>query len=112
MSTPTDEFAFIRGIRAAVRMLDPMGDDDAYYLQSTGRGGAPQDNAVLTALDAVLAGGSREELAGFCAVLTEIAALAEAAGDQTRLFSSYAARRQRLALKRASRQALRKGDAA
>jgi hypothetical protein len=100
---PAPEASFIRGIRACVEMLESTSDADEFWVQSTFRG-APQNNAVRRALDRVLERGDSRELEGFCAVLTEICAIADNSGDYTRIFTKYADRRERVLRRRYRRR--------
>lgn len=101
---PDQAAAFIRGIRSCVDMLESTSDADEFWVQSTHRGGAPQNNVVRRALDEIRARGDSNELEGFCAVLTEICAISDNSGDYTRIFTKYADRRERV-LRRRYRQA-------
>jgi hypothetical protein len=64
------------------------------------RHGAPQNNIVRRTLDEILRRGDDSELEGFCAVLTEVCAIADNAGDHERIFRKYADRRERVLRRR------------
>src|ERR1700675_1966756 len=92
---PAPEASFIRGIRTCVSMLEDVYDDDEFFVQGHYRYGAPQNNLVRRALGEILERGDGNELEGFCAVLMEILAIADNAGDYERIFAKYADRRER-----------------
>jgi hypothetical protein len=94
------EASFVRGIRTCAEMLDSTCESDDFFVQATDRRGAPQNNVVRGTLAEILARGEDGELEGFCAVLTEICAIADASGDYTRIFSEYADRRERVMRRR------------
>ncbi len=84
-------------------MLEPVCDSDDYFVQGTYRRAVPQNNVVRRALDEVLRRADDRELDGFCAVLTEICAIADNQGDYTRIFGEYADRRERVLRRRCRR---------
>ena len=97
---PELEASFIRGIRDVIEMLESTCDSDEFFVQGTDRHGAPQNNVVRRALDEIVKRGDERELEGFCAVITEICAIADHSGDYTRIFSRYADRRERVMRRR------------
>jgi hypothetical protein len=97
---PALEASFIRGIRGCVAMLEETRDADEFYLAATYRYGKPQMNVVRQALDEILKRGDDAELTGFCAALTEIVAITDNSGDYSRIFGTYAARRERVLRRR------------
>lgn len=97
---PAPKMAFIRGIRRCVEMLEDMCDADEFHVQGTYRRGAPQNNLVRRMLEKILERGDDNELEGFCAVLTEICAIADNNGDYDRIFSAYADRREKVLRRR------------
>jgi hypothetical protein len=108
----TFEASFNRGIRACVAMLEDMDPDKCALVLSECRHGRPLVNSVLTALDEVVGRGDRIELAGFCAGLTEVIAIADENGDHCRSLESYVGRREKVMRRkhiRAVRPASRSG---
>jgi hypothetical protein len=98
---PALEASFIRGIRSCVAMLESTTSGVEFGLQGTYRPrGAPQNNIVRQALDAILRRGNDRELEGFCALLTEICSLSDQHGDFSNYFGKYADRRERLLRRR------------
>jgi hypothetical protein len=90
------EMSFLRGIRACVAMLDTMDLDEcsiAGINVPLTRRGRPQDNAVLRTLKEILRRAEPEELEGFCAALTDMAATADEQGDFGRMFTVLIERR-------------------
>jgi hypothetical protein len=86
---------FARGLRTCVEMLESMEMDEctiAGVAVLWVREGRPQDNAVRRALDQVLQRGDPDELEGFCAALTDLAATADECGDFSRMFSEMVGR--------------------
>jgi hypothetical protein len=97
---PAPEASFTRGIRSCVAMLESTCDNDEFFVQGHNRYGAPQNNIVRRTLDEILERGDDNELEGFCAVLTEVCAIADQSGDYTRIFSKYADRREKVLRRR------------
>jgi hypothetical protein len=105
---PAPEASFIRGIRSCVAMLESTSDAEEFHTQSTFRRRAPQNNAVRRALAEVLERGDERELEGFCALITEICAIADQHGEWSSYFADYADRRERV-LRRRHRSRLAHG---
>jgi hypothetical protein len=99
--SPAHEASFIRGIRSCVAMLENTFDSDEFFVQGTHRRrGAQQNNIVRQTLDGILGRSDDSELEGFCAVLTEICAIADNSGDYEHIFGKYANRRERVLRRR------------
>lgn len=81
-------------------MLESTCDSDEFFVQGTHRRGARQNNIARRTLGEILRRGDDSELEGFCAVLTEVCAIADQSGDYTRIFSKYADRRERVLRRR------------
>jgi hypothetical protein len=93
-----DQEGFLRGIQAAVAMMEGMcggAEMDCHTIRAIARPGQTFENSVRHALAGVLMRGSAAELEGFCAALTELVADANATGDWERYFAAYARQRAR-----------------
>lgn len=97
---------FARGIRACSDMLREM-DPDECQIANNCRYGRPQDNAVRRTLGQILMRGDAAELDGFCAVLSEIVAIADESNHHWAEFAKLADRRERVVERIAKRQAAR-----
>ena len=91
MCSPDTSLAWRRGVEVATRMMRDAGELGMGETSVWGdcRDGRPQVNLLLRAIDQLHAGGDRQMLEGFCAVVNDLIGQAcegvlEAATDQMR----------------------------
>jgi hypothetical protein len=84
--------AFARGVRECADMLISMVDKAEYSLGASSRANRSQNNVVRVRVGRILMKGNSNELNGFCAALSHLAAFADEFGDIRDELTRYANR--------------------